>query len=89
MPHRDLRNFSFQQSFSDKRRRLSLFTGAGASHSGSRSRTICRSRTPSPKSTGDRSQGYTVYRYSLKGNMVSLDDPLEDAHLVQVIRQVR
>ncbi|KAK6534719.1 hypothetical protein TWF281_006021 [Arthrobotrys megalospora] len=79
----DLSSFSFQQEL-DKRRRLSLFPGAGT---GPRARSIRRTRTPSPKSTENRSRGYSIFRYSLKGNMVSLDDPLEDAHLVQVIRQ--
>ncbi|KAK6362055.1 hypothetical protein TWF730_005754 [Orbilia blumenaviensis] len=79
----DLSNFSFQQEL-DKRRRLSLFPGAGT---GPRARSIRRTRTPSPKSTENRSRAYSIFRYSLKGNMVSLDDPLEDAHLVQVIRQ--
>ncbi|KAF3201840.1 hypothetical protein TWF106_002685 [Orbilia oligospora] len=78
----DLSNFSFQQE--DKRRRLSLFPGVNG---GPRARSIRRTRTPSPKSTENRSRGYSIFRYSLKGNMVSLDDPLEDAHLVQVIRQ--
>ncbi|KAF3211540.1 hypothetical protein TWF679_006347 [Orbilia oligospora] len=79
----DLSNFSFQQEV-DKRRRLSLFPGVNG---GPRARSIRRTRTPSPKSTENRSRGYSIFRYSLKGNMVSLDDPLEDAHLVQVIRQ--
>ncbi|RVD88115.1 uncharacterized protein DFL_002311 [Arthrobotrys flagrans] len=79
----DLSNFSFQQEV-DKRRRLSLFPGVNGSP---RARSTRRTRTPSPKSTENCSRGYSVFRYSLKGNMVSLDDPLEDAHLVQVIRQ--
>ncbi|EWC45077.1 hypothetical protein DRE_06216 [Drechslerella stenobrocha 248] len=46
-----------------------------------------RSRTPSPKSDEHDRRSYSIFQLPAQPIMVSLDDPMEDAHLVQVIRQ--
>ncbi|KAF3925523.1 hypothetical protein ABW21_db0200256 [Orbilia brochopaga] len=88
-------SFSFEhEPAPDRQRRLSLFPGptrpvsttTTASDRG-RAAVIRRSRTPSPKSSNDRPTSYSIFRLPLNPNMVTLDDPLEDAHLGQVVRQ--